>query len=149
MYLRACKEIECIASGDWLGHRDRRGELRGLTMFAWGAAAGLQAAHWRRGIPERERIWVGVDRGKLSSVLNIIKGSLLDIQETVSRRWSRTRGELWAGIWKVFGVERGWENLRVGGVGVHVSSPSHPSHYLICRSETKQRPKVILSFFHI
>lgn len=34
-----------------------------------------------------------MDREKLSPVLNTIKGSLLDIQEKVSRRRSRTRGE--------------------------------------------------------
>ena len=36
---------------------------------------------------------MGVDREKLSPVLNTIKGSLLDIQEKVSRRRSRTQVE--------------------------------------------------------
>lgn len=90
MDLRACKEIDCVASGDWPGHRDRRGELRELTDVC------LAGSCWPPRLPTEDEEYLrgnGVDRGKLSSVLNTIKGSLLDIQERVSRRRSRTQGE--------------------------------------------------------
>ena len=48
---------------------------------------------------------MGVDREKLNPVLDTIKGSLLDLQEKVSRRQSRTRGT--SVSWKLEGIGGG------------------------------------------